>query len=188
MKFFFKKILPKPDKVFSSKALKNILKKIDRSQIWQVNRYTVSMAAACGLFFGALPMVGQIPCAVFAAGVLRANVLLAAFFTLWSNPFTFPIVFYMNYRVGQWFFDKLFFLPLFNVDFSNQNLLEMKGAILFPLFGGSVFVGIVVAALGYSIINLLWRFSVWRYVQKRRAKYPKLLPFQNKSQAENQKK
>ncbi|MCK6605113.1 MAG: DUF2062 domain-containing protein [Ignavibacteriaceae bacterium] len=62
-----------------------------------------ALSIATGIFIGtAMPPGFQIMTAVPLAMFLRANVLIACFFTLISNPFTFPPIIYTSFRLGSY--------------------------------------------------------------------------------------
>jgi uncharacterized protein (DUF2062 family) len=68
--------------------------------LWSLEKDGVARGVAIGLFFGILIPVAQILFAALAAIPLRANLAVAAGATLITNPFTFPFVYYLAYRVG----------------------------------------------------------------------------------------
>lgn len=172
MKFFFKRILPAPEKLIANRLLHWLLKKIGNAYIWQVNRRSIAGGFATGLFFGCLPIPIQIPCAVAAAVFMRFNVPIAAFSTLFSNPFTMPMIFYGNYQVGCWFLGGHEGLSEWH--FTVANLKQLGGQILIPLFTGSVLVGTLLASIGYCVIYYLWQWKLVQVLSKRKNWHAKL--------------
>lgn len=164
MKYFFKRILPNAEKIGKMKVLRPLLKYIGRAQIWQVNRATIAGGVACGLFFGSLPIPGQVPCACVAAIIGRVNLPIAAIITFFSNPFTYAPIFYFNYCIGVWLFGGGVHE---GVHFNVAHLTRLGGEILMPLFSGSIVVGLVLACLGYMVVKLSWRVSIMRSKQQR---------------------
>lgn len=62
-----------------------------------------ALSVGIGIFIGiAIPPGFQIALAVPAAMILRANILIACFFTLISNPFTFPPLIYASLKTGEY--------------------------------------------------------------------------------------
>lgn len=174
MKFFFKKLLPNRERLGKSKAVRYVLDRVGNAYIWQVNRRSIAGGVAVGLFFGSLPIPIQIPCSLLVAGFLRYNVSIAAFATLYSNPLTMPVLFYMNYRVGKWLFSGSTQSILQEDYFSVDNLMHMGGKILVPLFSGSIVVGIVLAFLSYFLIYFLWYWQLLYKLKGRKKWFEKL--------------
>ncbi len=58
------------------------------------------MGLSVGLFFGLLVPIAQIPLAAIAAVLLRANIPVAVFSTLITNPVTFAPIYYFAYQLG----------------------------------------------------------------------------------------
>lgn len=164
MKFFFKRILPAPDKLKSNRFLRWIFHKIGNAYIWQVNRRSIAGGLAAGLFFGSLPIPIQIPCAVTVAIFMRFNAPIAAFSTLFSNPFTMPVIFYANYRLGRWVLGGE---AISDVQFTVQNIKQLSGQILIPLFTGSVLLGTILAAVSYCSVYYLWHWHLVRHLETR---------------------
>lgn len=180
-KYFFKRILPSPDSLGKNRFLRPLLSKVTNIPIWQVNRHTVSLGVAIGLFFGALPIPMQMPAAASVAVLVRANVPAALMLTWWSNPLTFGPIFYFNYRIGAWIYRVWFDMPAQAVTvkyLNTQNLKDLSGQILMPLFSGSVAVGIALAVLGYLVIVVWWRLSLIQHHFRRRERYHKNEPRQ----------
>ncbi len=62
-----------------------------------------ALSIAIGIFIGiCIPPGFQISLAVPVAMLLRANVIIASFFTLISNPFTFPPLIYASFKIGEY--------------------------------------------------------------------------------------
>lgn len=71
-----------------------------RPWLWQLNRRRVAVGAGIGVFFGLLIPVLQIAGAAALTLLLRANLPVAAFSTLVSNPFTYAPIGVAAYHVG----------------------------------------------------------------------------------------
>ena len=168
MKFFFKRVLPTREFIYKNKFLSWILNKVGNSQMFQINRHAIAGGISVGVFFGALPIPLQIPCALFCAACFRLNVITAALGTLYSNPITYAPLFYFNYRVGEIFFKSSTATEV-NMDLSN--LGHLGGNVLMPLFSGSVVVGVVLSATAYFSLYFAWQWSVWSYLKERQKRF-----------------
>ena len=67
-----------------------------------MNRRSVPRGVALGLFVAVLIPVMHTAIAAILAIPTRANVAIAAAFTLVVNPLTIPPLYYAAYRVGSW--------------------------------------------------------------------------------------
>lgn len=139
-----------------------------RDYLWHINRRSVSVAFASGLFCAFMPVPVQMLLAAACTIVLRANLPIAVI-TVWiTNPFTVTPIFYFCYLVGRQSLSLLgkafFFEPTFewlNTSFSTAWQ---------PLLLGCLVVGSVAAALGYATVHFLWRYHVtlhWRRRKRR---------------------
>ncbi|HEY8608411.1 MAG TPA: DUF2062 domain-containing protein [Noviherbaspirillum sp.] len=93
--------LPAAEQIRQSSLLRVFGPWLDRHWLWQFNRRTVAGGAAIGLFFGILIPFFQIFFAVVGAIALRANVPVAVACTFVTNPFTFPPIYYLAWRLGE---------------------------------------------------------------------------------------
>jgi uncharacterized protein (DUF2062 family) len=85
------------------------------------------------------------------AYLLRFNVP-AAITVVWiTNPVTWPIILYWQYRLGAWLLRQN---PSAGVP--ADSLLDLAAGVPGPLLLGCAVTGLVCAALAYSLINALW--------------------------------
>jgi uncharacterized protein (DUF2062 family) len=130
---------------------------------------------ALGLFVAVIIPVMHTAIAALLAIPARANVAVAALFTLVVNPITIPPLYYAAYRIGSW--ELHHDAPLVNHAAAERFSGELS-RLLFWIHeaSGSIAVGVltiaaVAAVVGYAVAALVWRFwshSRWR--QRRSAK------------------
>jgi len=102
MAFNFRRFLPDPENVRQRPALRWLAPFFSDPRLWHVNRRGIAMGIALGVFFGLMIPIAQIPAAVIAALVLRANLPAAVVSTLITNPVTVAPVYYAAYHLGMW--------------------------------------------------------------------------------------
>ena len=129
--------------------------------LWHLNRHSVSGAVAVGLFCALLPLPFQM---LIAAGIAiwwRVNLPISVSLVWITNPLTMPPIWYATYRLGAWMLG----LPPRNIDFelSLEYLLVGMHDLWKPLLLGSLVSGVVLAAVGYGLVRLLWRGYVVRH-------------------------
>ncbi len=133
-----------------------------------VNRRSVSMALAIGVFVSMLPAPGHTPLAVLIALALGVNIGVAAIGAWVNTPLTMIPVFWFEYRLGAW----LLGIPVqdWPDEVSWQWLQTQLGLLWKPLFAGAALTASVTAALVYFGVSALWRWSAGRKLRQRRAR------------------
>lgn len=94
--------LPTRQKIFASRWLKPFARWFNRPYFWQLNQKSAALSVAIGLFCGLMPGPTQMLSALVVAFILRTNLPLALFTTLYSNPLTYLPLYYLAYRLGLW--------------------------------------------------------------------------------------
>lgn len=177
----FKK-LPTPQKLLESRMLKPLRPYLHHHYLWQFNRRGVAGGVAVGFFFGILVPFAQILLAAIAAILLRVNLPVAAFSTLITNPFTFPVVYYLAYKLGDFLTGTQSVVPdvAIQADIEKTvevqaqvtgwlpNLLDWMQSVGLPLAVGLSVMAVVVSTAGYFIVNWLWRWHAMRRWRNRR--------------------
>ncbi len=135
-------------------------------RLWSIRRKTVIPAFALGLFISLQPFPGHMLAAALAAVALHINIPVAALATFFINPVTIGPVYYFSYRVGA----VLLSIepgPL-EIEMSLEWLSSTFGSVWQPLLLGSVLVGAIAAAVGYVVLELVWRNSLASYKARKR--------------------
>ena len=164
-KRYLRRLMPKPDKFKSNKALAVLGSKIYDPDLWHLHRRSVAKAFFNGIFWAAIPMPFQMIAASLCAIPLRANLPLSLALVWITNPFTMPFVFYGNYLIGTLIVGKdsnKSFTP------SIEWIWDKMEHIWLPLYVGSVVTGVVVGAIAYFSILIIWRLHVIKRWQERR--------------------
>jgi len=100
MRRFLRRVMPRPETVRDSPALRWVAPLLERPGVWRFNRRTVAAGAAIGVLFGLATPVAQIPLAAVMAVALRANLPAAVLGTFVSNPLTALPILLLAYHVG----------------------------------------------------------------------------------------
>ena len=115
---------------------------------------SVSNAVAIGLFIAMIPMPMQMLAVTFMMPFFRFNVAIGVLMCWVSNPFTMPIMYYLEYMLGN------FILNLSiadNFELSIGWFFDNLDKIFIPLYFGTLIFSIVASASGYFLIKILWR-------------------------------
>ncbi len=168
-KKLIKKYLPDPESLKKHKNLQFLGEKLQEPNLWHLNRRSISMAFAVGLFCAWIPTPGQMAIAAIAAFYLRANLPISVALVWLTNPLTMPPMFYFAYLVGLKLLAQPF--PSADFEFSVDSLLSELGDLWQPFLLGCLVLGIISAILGYLSVLGIWRYSVskqWRARNRRK--------------------
>lgn len=152
------KYLPKPEVMKNHKNLQFLGDRLHDPNLWHLNRRSVSMATAVGLFVAWIPTPGQMAIAAVLAFYLRANLPISAALVWVTNPLTMPPMFYFAYRVGLWTLSQP--LPSQDFKFSVDNIMSGLGGVWEPFLLGCLILGVIASAVGYFGISNFWRYHV----------------------------
>jgi hypothetical protein len=122
------------------------------------NRRMVSKAVFIGLFIAFIPMPMQMLAVVAVMPFTRFNVPIALAMCWLSNPFTMPLMYYMEYLTGSFLLGMETTPAEMTIKWFSDNI----GNIFIPLYVGTAFYSIVGSSLGYYLVNHFWRSSVHR--------------------------
>ena len=175
---FFRKYLPDPDKLRSSRMVAAFGRWLHHPNLWHLNRRSVSGAVAIGLFSGLVPGPLQMLTALLLAIPLKKNLPVALLVTFYTNPFTIVPLYLVAYAYGR------FLLPgvpaaqaePFTFDWGHfAESMSGLGAWMVtlgkPLAVGLIALGSTLALLGYVAVQVGWRAYVvaaWRARARRR--------------------
>lgn len=165
--------VPTRDTIHRYRLLRPFAPHLTHSSLWRLNRRSVPRGVAIGLFVAVIIPVMHTVIAALLAIPARANVAVAALFTLVVNPLTIPPLYYFAYRIGSW--ELRHEAPIVDPAAAERFSSELS-RMLFWIHqaSGSIAVGVLTiaaasAVLGYFVSKFVWRFwshSRWR--QRRR--------------------
>jgi hypothetical protein len=168
--------IPTRETIHHYRLLRPFARHLSKPELWRLHRRSVPRAVALGLGIGVIIPIMHVVIAAILAIPLRANVAIAAAFTLVVNPLTIPPMYYAAYRIGSWelHHDATLVNPA-----TAERVSGELGKFLFWIHeaSGSIALGVLTiaataAALGYIVSALLWRWwlgSKWRHRRMARA-------------------
>src|SRR4051795_12527022 len=120
--------------------------------LWRLNRRSVPRGVALGLFVAVIIPVMHTFVAAILAIPARANVAVAAVFTLVVNPLTIPFMYVAAYRIGSWelHHDATLVNPADAERFSSE-----LSRLLFWVHqaSGSIAIGVLTIAVGSAVVG-----------------------------------
>ena len=166
---WLRKHIPTRDSIHRYRLLKPFARHLSKPELWRMHRRSVPRAVALGLGIGiVIPIMHTVIAAILAIP-LRANVALAAAFTLIVNPLTIPPMYYAAYRIGSW--ELHHDVALVNPATAERVSGELSRFLFWiheasgPIALGILTIAAVAAAFGYVASAVLWRTwlqSRWR--------------------------
>ena len=152
--------------------LRPFAKQLSKPELWRMHRRSVPRGVAVGLGIGIIIPFMHTLLAALLAIPLRANVAIAAAFTLLINPLTIPALYYVAYRTGLWEMhaDAAVTNPAAAEHFSGEMsrvlfwIQEASG----PIALGIITIAITAAVVGYAVTAVLWRLWLAHKLNRRR--------------------
>jgi uncharacterized protein (DUF2062 family) len=156
---------------------------VQHHNLWHVHRRSCAGGVAAGLFAGLIP--GSNPVQFLAASLLaigfRVNLPIAVAVTLYSNPFTIVPLYYCAFKIGQLALlqgdgDLAPVAPIFELSRLHEWIpiaLHWLGSVGKPLLLGLPLLALLLAFVGYFVVDWTWRIHVrmaWRKRRRRRAR------------------
>jgi hypothetical protein len=174
---WLKRHIPTRESIHRYRLLRPFAAPLSDPALWRMTRRSVPRAVALGLFVGVIiPFMHTVIAAVLAIP-LRANVAIAALFTLVINPLTIPPMYYAAYRIGAWelHHDASLVDPATAAHFSSElsRLLFWIHHASGPIAVGVLTIAFGTALIAYAVSSLGWRWwlgSKWRQRRQSRRK------------------
>lgn len=125
--------------------------------LWRPSGNRVAAGVATGLFWAMMPVPFQMLPSGITAFFLRFNVP-AAIAVVWvTNPITWPIILYWQYRLGAWLLGQRGPTEV------ETSLLASLASVPLPLLLGCFVCGVIIAPVSYVIVAAVWRFFAERW-------------------------
>ena len=173
-KGWLRRHIPTRETIDSYRLLRPFAKQLSQPNLWHLNHRSVPRGIALGLGVGVIIPFMHVVIAALLAIPVRANVALAAAFTLVVNPLTIPPMYWAAYRIGRW---ELRHDTIIDPAAAAQASGEL-GRFLFwihhasgPIALGILTISASAALIGYIVSALVWRLwvhSKWRGRQRAR--------------------
>jgi uncharacterized protein (DUF2062 family) len=155
--------IPRRDTIHRYRLLRPFAPHLSHASLWRMTRRSVPRGVALGLFVGVVIPVLHTVIAALLAIPTRANVAVAAVFTLVVNPLTIPFMYFAAYRIGAW--ELHHDASLVNPADAERYSSEL-GRLLFwiheasgPIAIGVLTIAVAASLVGYGAAALIWRLS-----------------------------
>lgn len=164
--------VPTRETIHQFRLLRPFAPYLSRGSLWRFNRRSVPRGVAIGLFVAIIiPFMHTIIAALVAIPA-RANIAVAALFTLAVNPLTIPLMYFAAFRIGSWelHHDASLVNPADAERFSGELsrmlfwIHHASGAIAL----GILTLAITIAVIAYFVSGFVWRLWSLRRWRRRR--------------------
>ena len=167
--------IPTRETLDDHRLLRPFAPHLKHPSLWRMTRRSVPRGVALGLFVAVIiPFMHTVIAALLAIPT-RANVAVAALFTLVVNPLTIPPMYYAAYRIGSWelHHDSNLVNPATAERFSSElsRLLFWLHHASGPIAVGVLTIAAILSAVGYLAASLVWGWwsrSRWRHRRQAR--------------------
>jgi uncharacterized protein (DUF2062 family) len=119
--------------------------------LWRPSGNKVAAGVATGLFWAMMPIPFQMVPAGATAYFLRFNVPAAITLVWVTNPVTWPVILYWQYRLGAWLLRQK------GPSDAQASLLSSMSGVPLPLLLGCLVCGAIIAPVSYIAAAVLWR-------------------------------
>jgi uncharacterized protein (DUF2062 family) len=164
--------IPRRETIHENRFLRPFARHLSKPELWRLHRRSVPRGVAIGLGVGIIiPFMHMIIAALLAIP-LRANVAIAAAFTLLINPITIPVMYYAAYRTGMW--ELHADAAVMNPAMAQQASGELARILFWvheasgPIALGILTIAIAAAAVGYFLTAIVWRMWLAAKLRRRR--------------------
>ena len=179
-KKYFKKFLPSHESVKQSRWIRPFGVWLHHPNLWHLHRRSVAGGVAIGMFCGLIPGPFQMIGAALLAVLFRANLPVAIFTTLYTNPLTIAPLYVLAYELGAFVTGQHnglseAHLALPEMNWSNwfTVMLDWVVSLGKPFAVGLPLLAISLAIAGYFAVRVAWYAAVvweWRRRAERRRK------------------
>lgn len=157
------KKIPRPRNIRGTWLHRLLGDRLFSPELWRPDRRNVALGAANGLFWAMMPIPFQMLPSGISAYLLRFNVP-AAIIVVWiTNPLTWPLILYWQYRLGAWLMQQK---PPENL--TEDSLLSMAAGVPGPLLLGCAVSGLLLASGAYLGVHALWGAVAERWWRRQR--------------------
>ncbi len=173
MRRWFRRFLPHHEAIHGNRWLAPFANTLLHPRLWHLNRHSAAGGVAVGLFCGLIPGPFQMLGAAILALLLRVNLPLSLFVTLYTNPLTIVPLYVAAFEIGNFALGGRapFVRP---PDWGEQGLtiwmrelVDWMAGLGLPLAVGLVLLGLAFAALGYAGVRVAWRIHLVRAWRRR---------------------
>ena len=159
----FDKFLPSNSKIKKNKILLKLGDKLNDVRLWGINRKSIALGFAFGMFIAMIPIPMQMLVVAFLAIIFKFNIPISITLVWITNPITMPFIFYFEYIIGSFILGKETSQFYFDINWISENMILIGSS----MYLGSIVLGLFLGILSYVLVNKYW---VWKINKNKRIK------------------
>ncbi|GJL80563.1 MAG: hypothetical protein DHS20C01_01970 [marine bacterium B5-7] len=163
-KKYLKQILPSAPNIRKMTGVSWFSKWLGDDNLWHINRRSVSLGVAIGLFYGFWPVPVQTLLALVTAILIRANLPVSVVFVWISNPVTVVPIYGACYTLGAWLLGT-------HIRPISEHTFKAISQNIGALWVGCLILGAISAVFGWLLVRIFWSWRVrlsWSERKRRR--------------------
>jgi len=160
------KYLKDKNTLINHKCLNPIKNHLNNPKLWNINEYSTTRAFAIGTFSALLPIPCQMLLSSILAIYLEAHIALSILLVWITNPITMPFIFYLQYKVGLYFFPSNVSPELAEWSYSWYWLTMPYLSIMKTFLLGVLITSVSGALLSYILCSSIWK-TYYYFSQKK---------------------
>ena len=167
--------LPQKHEVENNPSLSFLRSFWKKPELWAMNRSSLPIGIAIGVFCAFLPMPFQMIVAALLAIALGGNIIFAISLVWISNPFTWVPLYTPCYWIGA---QLLNIEPLAISSMTSFTVSKELGYHYAALWIGCLVIGIIISLVSFFLLRIIWRRQVqfeWTERKQKRLLRNKLL-------------
>ena len=162
---YLKHIMPDHREMRENRYLKRFGTRLAEPRLWYLNRRSIAIGLAVGVFVAFMPIPGQMLVSAFFAILFRFNLPIAVMAVWITNPVTLAPIYFLCYQFGAWLLSASVTEQSFSMSW--EWFLTEFLAIWQPLILGCVVIGAIGAILSLVFVRITWRIIVIRHWRQR---------------------
>lgn len=144
---------------------------VDRHDVLSFKRHPLALGVAIGMFCGLIPGPLQVAGTLLLCAWWRGNVVAGAVATFYTNPLTIVPLYAVAFELGQWVLpgSRSLSMPPMPADGHWLRAMgEWMMSLGWPLAVGLPLLGLSLAVLAWTLVQVAWLAPVWRRLWLRR--------------------
>ncbi len=147
---------------------------LDRSDMLSFRRQPLAVGVAIGVALGIVPTQAEVILVALLCAIFRGNIVAATLAGWYNNAFTFVGVYWLGYLIGNRLFPGEHEFPdLSGIEFGSSlwfsKVLHGLGQLGWPTVVGTMILGLILAAIAYCAVQILWLWPAWKRLKRIRA-------------------
>lgn len=155
---FLMKYIPKQHNLKDTMLYHIIGERLFKPELWKPTRKSIAQGLAVGVFIALTPTFGvQMLISGLAAYFLQINIPIAVAAAWITNPITMPIIYPLQYKLGQ----------MFCINTGTDEFIKYSGKLqMFIRIAKPLWIGSLISAAFFSLLSYIAVIKLWEAIEK----------------------